>query len=210
MIPVKKQPEPRDFYQKVQKKGEKILAQNPHPRGKQLKPYWRDIVPELYHAYSGICAYTCHWISEDTGSKTVEHFKPKDFYPELAYSWDNYRLVCGTLNGRKGNKEDVLDPFTLQDGWFVLHFPSLQVKPGDNLTRAEAESVMKTIKRLKLNDETCIRGRTSWLKPYILGKYGIDHLEEKAPFLACELKRQNIANIDHAIWEDFKKYLQNY
>ncbi len=64
---------------------------------------------------------------------------------------------------------------------------------------------MKTIKRLKLNDETCIRGRISWLKPYLLGKYDIDHLEERAPFLARELKRQNIANIDHAMWEDFKR-----
>ena len=210
MIPVKKQPEPRNFYKKVQEKGEKILAQNPHPRGKQLKPYWKAILPELYQAYSGICAYTCHWIPDDTGSKTVEHFKPKDLYPKLAYSWDNYRLVCGTLNGRKGNNEDVLDPFTLQDGWFIIHFPSLQVKPGDNLKKTEAESVVKTIKRLKLNDETCIRGRRSWLEPYIMGIYDINYLEEKAPFLARELKRQNIADIHHVIWEDFKKYLQTY
>jgi len=67
------------------------------------------------------------------------------------------------------------------------------VKLGENLRKTEAESVIETIKRLKLNDETCIRGRRSWLEPYIMGKYDINYLEEKAPFLAHELKRQNIA-----------------
>jgi len=98
----------------------------------------------------------------------------------------------------------------VQDSWFIINFPSLQVKLGENLRKTEAESVIKTIKRLKLNDETCIRGRRSWLEPYIMGKYDINYLEEKAPFLARELKRQNIADIHHAIWEDFKKYPQSY
>ena len=205
MIPIKKQPEPHNFYEKVQKPGEKFLAENPHPKGKRLPDHWRDIIPELYQAYSAICAYTCHWIPDDTGSKTVEHFKPKAIYPELAYAWGNYRLVCGTLNGRKGNYEDVLDPFTLHAGWFVIHFPSLQLKAGNDLTEAEAKNVAKTIKRLKLNGDTCIGGRLVWLKPYLMGRYDIDYLAEKAPFLAHELKRQNIADIHHEMWEDFRK-----
>ncbi|MBA2395574.1 MAG: hypothetical protein H0V70_22820 [Ktedonobacteraceae bacterium] len=98
----------------------------------------------------------------------------------------------------------------VRDSWFIIHFPSLQMKLGENLKKAEAESVTRIIKRLKLNDETYIRGRRSWLEPCIMGKYDIDYLEENAPFLACELRRQNIADIHHAIWEDFKKYPQNY
>ncbi len=86
-----------------------------------------------------------------------------------------------------------------------IHFPSLQLKAGNNLTETEVESVDKTIKRLQLNGETCIRGRMVWLRPYLMGKYDLDYLEEKAPFLASELKRQNIADIDHEMWEDFKK-----
>ena len=34
----------------------------------------------------------------------------------------NYRLVCGTLNSRKGTFE-VLDPFMIEDGWFEIDFP---------------------------------------------------------------------------------------
>jgi hypothetical protein len=201
---VQKQPEPLHFFEKVQKKGEKFLLQYPDAKGKDLKPYWRAVIPDLHHAYSGICAYTCHWIPFDTGSPTVNHFKPKEAYPKYAYQWDNYRLVCGMLNGRKSNYEDVLDPFTLQDGWFEMHFNSLQLMLGQQLMATEAEKVRTTIKRLKLNDSMCIQGRKSWLVPYLKEKYPISHLEEKAPFLAKELKRQELDNANLPRWEEYR------
>lgn len=135
----------------------------------------------------------------------MDHFKPKDSYPQYAYRWDNYRLVCGTMNGRKGNYEDVLDPFTLSEGWFQLHFPSLQVMPNKNLQSDQKKSVEATIKRLKLNNDTCISGRLAWLVPYLQGKYDISHLKDYAPFLAYELKRQCLQDIKLPIWQAFKK-----
>lgn len=205
-MPVKPQPEPKHFFEKVQKKGNEFLAQHPDAKGKSLKAFWKVIIPDLYNAYSGICAYTCHWVPYDTGWKTVEHFKPKELYPQEAYSWSNYRFVCGALNGRKGKYEDVLDPFTLQDGWFTMQFPSLQLTLGKHLSSIEATYVNKTIKRLKLNEGTCVRARKDWLIPYLKGKYDIEHLEEKAPFLAIELKRQGLDNVNHPMWEDFRNY----
>jgi|SRR5579885_493878 hypothetical protein len=205
MMHIDMQPEPPHFFETVRKKGEEFLLQNPGAKGKKLKPFWKKIIPDLHTSYSGICAYTCHWIPNDTGSVTVEHFKPKEVYPQYAYCWDNYRLVCGTLNGRKGTFEDVLDPFTLQDGWFILHFPSLQLCPGEHLTSAETEQVKQTIKRLKLNDWTCIRGRQSWLTPYLSGKYDMEHLKDMAPFLARELQRQGFADRNHAVWKEYRE-----
>ncbi len=205
-MPVKLQPEPPHFFVKVRRPGEEFLLQNPGVKGSKLKQYWREIIPDLYDAYGGICAYTCHKVEFDTGAKTVEHFKPKEKYPQDAYRWDNYRFVCSTLNGRKGNHEDVLDPFTLQDGWFIMHFPSLQLRPGQHLSGSENSSVWKTINRLKLNDYTCVRGRRDRLVPYLLGKYPFSFLEEIAPFLARELRRQKFDNVDLPIWMDFKKY----
>ncbi len=201
---VQKQPEPPHFFEKVQKKGEEFLLQNPHAKGTTLKPYWRAIIPDLYNAYSGICAYTCHWVSPDTGWPTVDHFKPKETYPQYAYHWDNYRFVCGAVNGRKGKYEDVLDPFTLEDGWFEMHFNSLQLIPGQLLMPIQAEKVLKTIKRLKLNDWPCIQGRKNWLVPYLKEEYPISHLEEKAPFLAKELKRQELDDVNLARWEEYR------
>jgi hypothetical protein len=203
---VEMQPEPERFYKKVQKKGEDFLATCPHPNGKEWDrhSYWRKFIPDLYDAYHGICAYTCIWTPFDTGWKTVEHFLPKENYPEEAYKWSNYRFVCGTMNGRKSDYEDVLDPFQLQDGWFEMHFTSLQLKPGKKLNEEAATCVRKTIKRLKLNESACIRGRKDWLLPYLQKKYDISHLEERAPFLAYELRRQKVMDPDHLMWTEFK------
>jgi hypothetical protein len=204
-MPVEKQPEPKDFFKKVQEPGEKFLVQNPHPKGNQWRghEYWVEIIPDLYDAYSGICAYSCHWTPYDTGWKTVEHFKPKSKYPQEAYHWDNYRFVCGALNGCKGNHEDVLDPFTVKDGWFVIEFSSLQLKSGQGLSENEAKSVKSTIKRLKLNSEALIRGRRHWIIRYLRG-YPFEYLAEHAPFLAKEMTRQNLVSREHPIWEELK------
>ncbi len=195
MIPIKLQPEPVHFFKKVQKPGEKFLAEKPESKATKWEghEYWTRILDELYHAYDHICAYSCHWIPPDTGAKTVEHFKPKSIYPQDAYRWNNYRLVCSTLNGRKGDFEDVLDPFTLAEGWFVIDFPSLIIRPGSHISPTEMQQVNNTINRLRLNDEgTCLQARLNWLHDYITVPFPFSHLEKKAPFLALELKRQNL------------------
>jgi hypothetical protein len=155
--------------------------------------YWREILDDLDKAYKSICAYSCHWISKDTGFRTVEHFKDKNTYPHEAYRWENYRFVCGTLNGRKGTFEDVLDPFLIEEGWFTLDFPSLLVQPGENLSSSLKEQVNNTIKRLGLNDKgTCLQARMSWLRDYIQVPFPFPYLEKRAPFLARELKRLDL------------------
>lgn len=212
MIPVKKQPKPDHFFERVEKPGKKFLAENPNPIGKDWKhhEYWTKIERELYDTYSGICAYSCTWISRVTGGKTVEHFKPKKLYPQEAYSWDNYRLVCLILNGRKSDFEDVLDPFTLQDGWFVLDFPSLMIFPGDHLSVEEAKQVNQTVKRLKLNeDEDCTKDREKWLRDYVTDQISFSHLEKHAPFIASELNRQGIIERTHSVWTRYTKQSDN-
>jgi hypothetical protein len=204
-MPIKMQPEPLHFYKKVQKKGEAFLSKNPGAKGSKLPTYWRAIIPDLHKAYNGICAYTCHWIPFDTGSVTVEHYDSKEFHPQKAYLWSNYRLICGLMNGRKGTNKNVLDPFTLQDGWFEIQFPSLQLKAGKHLTEEEAHKVLETIKILDLNGHRCVQGRLCWLTPYLDGKYGIEYLEKMAPFLASELKRQCLDDRNHPMWAAYRK-----
>jgi len=38
---------------------------------------------------------------EDSLASEVEHFKPKAFYPELTFVWDNYLYACGPCNRTK-------------------------------------------------------------------------------------------------------------
>jgi hypothetical protein len=192
VIRVELAPEPPDFFEKVQKPGEAFLATIAHPKAEDLDnhPFWREILPDLYDAYSGICAYSCLWIS--TGDETLDHFQPKHKYPEKAYRWDNFRLASRLMNTRKSTSEQVLDPFTLPDGWFILDFPALIVKASAHLSPTEAALVNKTIAQLRLNDEVCKRKRHEWLEPYVAGDASFRLLKKRAPFLASELERQKL------------------
>ncbi len=196
MIHVAPREEPDNFGTRVHDRGQRFLRNTPHPSSKQwiTYSYWREFGPQLHDAYGGICAYSCHWIPYDTGADTVEHFKPKDKYPIAAYDWSNYRLVCATLNGRKGGFEDVLDPFLIEDGWFEIDFPSMLVKPKAGLDDPVHQPIRVTIDRLRLNDEgTCLKSRVKWISDYCCPN-GIpfEYLQRHAPFIAAELMRQGL------------------
>ena len=194
MIFVQEEPEPEEFEARVRVPGQAFLATVPHPSTNQWKSrsYWRRVLAELHGKYDGICAYTCHWIAPDTGWDTVEHFVPKDSEPTLAYEWSNYRLVCGRMNGRKGTKQDVLDPFALRDGTFALHFPSLQIRPSEECTPELAKEAVGTIKRLGLNDSLCVKARTTYVVNYCKAWISFEFLKEYAPFIHREILRQGL------------------
>ena len=50
----------------------------------------------------------CHYC-EDSKADEVEHFLPKDVYPDQCYSWSNYFYSCGSCNSKKDNKCAVID-----------------------------------------------------------------------------------------------------
>jgi uncharacterized protein (TIGR02646 family) len=45
---------------------------------------------------------------EDAPADEIEHFKPKDLHPELAFAWSNYLYACGTCNSPKNNQFAVI------------------------------------------------------------------------------------------------------
>ncbi len=193
MIHVSCKPEPVEFNDKVRKPGRRFLAACPRPTQRQwrIHSYWRRILHSLHSAYAGICGYSCHWIPYDTGADTVEHFKPKTKYPKEAFEWANFRLVCQLLNSRKGEDEEILDPFSIQTGWFVIEFPALIVKPAPNLRKSLQESVKRTRDVLGLNDEaTCMMMRQQFVIDYCKNEISFAHLEKRAPFLALQMKTQ--------------------
>lgn len=46
---------------------------------------------------------------EDSVADEVEHFRPKDLYPEVVFAWMNYLYACGPCNRGKNNKFVVID-----------------------------------------------------------------------------------------------------
>lgn len=184
MIRVLLAPKPDFFDTKVKNPGRAFLRKHPKPTQKQWNShsYWRRALFALHKAYKGICAYSSHWIPYDTGADTVEHFKPKSKYPNYAYEWTNYRLVCQLLNSRKGNKA-VIDPFQITTGWFVIDFPSLMVRPADGLVEKNRKRVESTCVVLGLNQEdTCMLMRQEFVTEYCLGNINYAHVMKRAPF----------------------------
>jgi hypothetical protein len=109
-------------------------------------------------------------------------------------------LVCGVLNGRKGNRE-ILDPADIQDDWFEIAFTSLLVRPGDNIGPAERDSVRETIDVLGLNDESsCVKARREYVDCYCRDDITYEYLASHAPFLAKELQRQGLRESIKKMW----------
>ena len=194
MIRVQQQAEPQNFEADVRQPGAAFLAKNPRPTSKEFgKPnnFWKKIAGDLYDAYSGVCSYSGFYIPLRGG--TVDHFLPKSTFPELAYEWSNYRLASFRMNLHKGDSADVMDPFTVQTGWFIIDFPSCLVRPADDLTGITLEQVARTIEVLKLNDDDdLVQERCNIMLDFVDGDVTLRHLQRRYPFIAAEIERQGL------------------
>ena len=132
MIRVARQPEYGEFDRQVRQPGLAFLRRTAHPTSADFKKknFWKRAIRHFHAAYSGVCAYTTMRLVD---GGTIDHFLPKVAYPHLAYEWNNYRLARQKINGRKGDTVDVIDPFDVQEGWFVLDVPSCLIRSGSGL-----------------------------------------------------------------------------
>ena len=193
MIPVIKQKEPQIFNSEVRIPGQNFLKRNPKPNSKEFSKhdYWRKINPEFYQLYNGICAYTGIWFPNITSS--VDHFLPKSKKPELAYEWDNYRLTTQKMNNIKGDEINLVDPFDVEFGWFVLDLDTYLIKPNGILPHSDQEKIAHTIKVLRLNcDDDRVENRRDIIQGYIDNVFDFEFLKEKYPYIAYEIERQGL------------------
>lgn len=199
MIPVDRQPEPSNFNKNVRQPGKRFLAKKPTKSSKKFANYWRFARKDLHEAYKRICSYTCFYMP-DTG--TVDHFLPKSLYPNLAYEWDNYRLATPRVNQHKGNSTNIIDPFIVQSGWFVLDFPSCLIRSGYGLSKLQAKQVTETISALKLNDDdNFVQERCDIMLEFAEGNFDLDYLSRRYPFLASEIVRQGMRSNANSIFK---------
>lgn len=212
MIPIAPAAEPSSFDGTVRKPGldairelvgEAPLAKRPGPKRKKIAvsrnaipadkfpPFWRAELANMLDAYKRLCAYTCLYIEPVTGGASVDHMLPKSTHWDRVYEWSNYRLACMLMNSRKNEAADVVDPFEVGDGWFMLELDECQVICGPGLEVSIATRVKSTIDRLQLNDRECLKARQAYARSYSDGEIPLDYLQRRAPFIARELRRQN-------------------
>lgn len=198
MIHVEEQPEPANFDGDVRQKGlanmrrRGIDPNQPLPSGIKLKPCWRECLDDLYASYEGICAYLAVYIVRGTGTASADHFVAKSAQPSLAYEWRNYRLACLAMNRIKNKFEDVLDPFEVENDWFHLELVSGRIYPNPSLDQPLMDSVEKTIKRLKLDEQIHRKMRLEHFLDCINKQVTQNHLRRHSPFVYYEAKRQGL------------------
>lgn len=185
-------PEPSRFDADVRQPGRRWLDRNPHVR--QPRPLWRAVVRELAAAFHERCAYLAIRILDGQ----VDHFIPCSEDRDLAYEWTNYRYCDPSINSRKSRTRsgELLDPCSIDDAWFEVLLPSLQVSVTERCPpalRARAES---TLVRLGIRDgEQMIRKRAEWLRLYEgLGERGqalLEFLDHEDPMLARALRKRD-------------------
>jgi hypothetical protein len=190
VIKVDQQPESPNFDTDVRKAGQKLFLNGYPISNKGYKNYWRHCARHLHQAYGGVCSYSCMYV---IAPGSVDHFLPKVKYPQQAYEWANYRLSTQRVNQHKSDSEDIIDPFNVREGWFVLDFPSCLVQAGNEITAVIAEQVNITIRVLKLNDDdSLVQERCDIMLEYAKGNVTLNFLQRRYPFLALEISRQGI------------------
>jgi len=195
LIPIVSQPEPQRFAQDVRLPGNAFLrrVRSPTKTDWEVNRYWTKALPDLYSSYGRICAYSASWIPAAVQA-SVDHFRPKanPTYRHLAFEWTNYRLSSKEMNSYKGNDLRVLDPFSIQHGWFVLRMDTFYIEAQVGLRQQLIDAIKHTIKTLRLNHEAFIDSRYAILKDYSNGECTIGFLQRHFPFIAYELQRQNL------------------
>ncbi len=213
MIPVSPAPEPAKFNSTVRQPGLRLIAEKigdrpipPRKKGRpfkklvgvdsrdkipadEFKDYWREAIDDMLIAYKQICAYSCFRIHRVTGAASVDHMAPKSRSWDQVYEWSNYRLASSRMNARKNDFEDILDPFTIQAGWFQLQEYGFAMCANPALSQALIERIDQTIARLKLNDEYHIEQREEDVNKYLDGDWTWAELVRQSPFVAMELRR---------------------
>lgn len=185
MIPVPPVPEPPAFNEQARIPGKQWLVN--HPDAKRPRDYWSPFKKELADGFRDLCAYCAMWIS----SGTVDHFISCHEDRSQAYEWRNYRYCLHTINSRKGATPagQLLDPYEVQEGWFEILLPSLQLRVLDNIPRQFQEQADFVLDKLDLNGEWMLRVRSAWYGMYKSGQLTLDGLRKKAPLIAAAVTR---------------------
>ena len=201
MIPLTRFPEPDYFDKEVRQRGlaflrsKKIELDVAAPPKTEFKPFWAVCKKDLYSLFCGYCAYTCFHIHETTGATTVEHIMPKRLFPKFAYEWNNYCLACARINSKKGEQIDLLNPFDVTKGLFILKLETGFILA--NTAHHQFDIADKTITNLDLNNQTWCDARKKCIYDYIENrKNGLclriaeQRLKEASVFVWLEAGRQ--------------------
>ncbi len=181
MIRFERVPKPNGFEEEVEERGAAWLRD--HPEADRPRDYWSRFKPHLAVGFGNLCAYSA--LYEPVG--TVDHFVSWHEDRSRAYEWSNYRFAAGWINSSKQNlrSSEIFDPFEVEDGWFELLLPSLQLVVSKDIPDSLREKAEFVLDRLHLrDDERVVRQRQEWYRMYRQGELSLEGSRTKAPLIA--------------------------
>lgn len=183
--------EPAQFDERCRQPGMLWLANNPDS---PPKDFWSPFKPALAEAFHHRCSYSTLRL---VFGATIDHFIPKSSSAgrSRAYEWSNFRYCSSEMNQRKHNAAPnrILDPLLVEDDWFELLYPSLQLVPTPNIPVEFRDRADFTLDRLKLRDgEAAIRFRQEWLHQYRLGNATLSLIDIHCPLVSRLIRQHNI------------------
>lgn len=180
--------EPPSFHDRCRAPGNAWLMANPEAR--RPRDFWSPFRSQLSDGFQSICAYSSMY--EPVG--TVDHFVSWHENRDLAYEWQNYRFASGWINSSKHRTPaaQILDPLEVQDGWFRILLPSLQLVVTEQIPTELRSRAEETLRKLHLvDDERVIRQRRQWLAMWESGSLSLDGLRSMAPLIAEAVSAQS-------------------
>jgi len=186
MIRFEPVPKPEGFEERAEKPGRAWLEA--HPEARRPRDYWAPFKGALAEGFRQLCAYSAMY--EPVG--TVDHFVSVEEDRSRAYDWSNYRFCSHWLNASKQSlpSGEMLDPFLVDDGWFEVLLPSLQLVVTDQVPHEFRERAQRVIERLHLrDDERVLAQRREWYRMYQEGELNLDGLRKKAPMIAAAVDK---------------------
>lgn len=186
-------PEPPDFDTRARQPGNLWLANGANDT-KRPKDLWSPFKSQLSDGFHNLCGYS---VMLDPVGGTVDHYLSCKNHRSLAYEWSNYRFCAGWINSSKKAIDDqVLDPFQVEDDWFEILLPSLQLVLTASVPSGERDRAEFTLRRLGLkDDERILRQRREWYKLYQEGKLTLEGLDHCAPLIARAV-RQHLLKVE--------------
>jgi len=180
MIPVNPAEEPAHFNEQIRMPGLAHLQRNSSPDA-YIRPYWTLCIDDLARVFSGLCGFTAQFNNDGT----VDHFLDKKNHRHLAYEWDNYRFASPAVQSRKKPGREYLDPFEVEDGWFAISLPDLQLYLTDSVPEEKREIAQDTIEKLDLiKGRHVMRQRQALFSEYKSGNMNVEAVRRFAPLLA--------------------------
>ena len=105
------------------------------------------------------CAF-CDSKIRISSPETVEHFKPKSQYPELAYTWENLFPCCALCNTNKGEKFPTsIELLKIDEAYydfsryFLANFRTGEIEPNPHNSQENQQRALATIDVYDLNNE---------------------------------------------------------